>query len=186
VYTAINGKEGVDLALKVKPDLIICDIMMPVLDGYGVHHVLSKNPETTTIPFIFLSAKAEKGEIRKGMEMGADDYLTKPFDDIELLNAIESRFKKIERHSKENPTKAEGISELLSSLKGLDEIKQLADLSDVKKWKKRDCIYSEGELPKGVYFILEGKVKVCRSNEQGKELITGLFKEDDFFGHLAF
>ena len=83
VLQANNGKIGVDLALKNKPDIILCDIMMPDLDGYGVLYMLNKNPETATIPFIFLTAKAERVDLRKGMEMGADDYLTKPFDDIE-------------------------------------------------------------------------------------------------------
>src|SRR4051812_6136627 len=86
VTTAENGKIGVEKAQAEKPDLIICDVMMPVLDGYGVLHMLSKNRETANIPFIFLSAKAERSDFRKGMEMGADDYVTKPFDDIELLN----------------------------------------------------------------------------------------------------
>ena len=94
VFEADNGKIGVELALKNLPDIILCDIMMPELDGYGVLYLLGKNPETAAIPFIFLTAKAEKVDLRKGMEMGADDYLTKPFDDIELLNAIESRLKK--------------------------------------------------------------------------------------------
>ncbi|MCA6407955.1 MAG: response regulator, partial [Cytophagales bacterium] len=94
VITAENGKTGVELAIKGKPDLIICDIMMPVLDGYGVLHMLSKNPETAAIPFIFLTAKSEKSDYRKGMELGADDYITKPFDDTQLLNAIEIRLKK--------------------------------------------------------------------------------------------
>jgi len=94
VFTAINGKEGVETALKEKPDIIICDIMMPILDGYGVLHLLSKNTETAHIPFIFLTAKADQIDFRKGMEMGADDYITKPFDDIQLLNAIEVRLKK--------------------------------------------------------------------------------------------
>src|SRR4051812_2553809 len=94
VKTAQNGKLGVELAVAEKPDLIICDIMMPELDGYGVLHLLGRNPETASIPFIFLTAKTERTDIRKGMEMGADDYLTKPFDDIELLNAIEARFRK--------------------------------------------------------------------------------------------
>jgi len=85
VFSAPNGKEGVKLVHKEKPDLIICDIMMPELDGYGVLHMLSKNPDTAVIPFIFLTAKAEKADYRKGMSMGADDYLTKPFDDMELL-----------------------------------------------------------------------------------------------------
>ena len=73
------------------PDLVICDIMMPVLDGYGVIHLLNKDPNTSGIPFIFLSAKSDKSDIRKGMSMGADDYLTKPFEETDLLAAIEGR-----------------------------------------------------------------------------------------------
>ena len=74
-----------------RPDLVICDIMMPVLDGYGVLHVFNKNPRLSGIPFIFLSAKIERGDFRKGMDLGADDYLTKPFEESELLSAIEGR-----------------------------------------------------------------------------------------------
>jgi CRP/FNR family transcriptional regulator, cyclic AMP receptor protein len=87
VLTAENGKIGVEKALEEQPDLIICDIMMPVLDGYGVLHLLNKNEHLSNIPFIFLTAKAERLDFRKGMEMGADDYITKPFTDIELLNS---------------------------------------------------------------------------------------------------
>ena len=94
VTTATNGKEGVELVQKLLPDLVVCDIMMPELDGYGVLHILSKKPETASIPFIFLTAKAEKSDMRKSMELGADDYLTKPFDDTDLLKAIEARFRK--------------------------------------------------------------------------------------------
>ena len=92
--TAENGKKGVEAALSERPDLIVCDIMMPELDGYGVLHLLRKNPDTENIPLIFLTAKAERSDLRKGMEMGADDYVTKPFEEIELMNAIESRLKK--------------------------------------------------------------------------------------------
>ncbi|UPT71119.1 MAG: response regulator [Flavobacterium sp. JAD_PAG50586_2] len=94
VYEADNGKTGTELAIKHIPDLILCDIMMGDLDGYGVLHLLSKHEVTKTIPFIFMTAKSERADIRKGMELGADDYLTKPFDDTELLNAIETRLKK--------------------------------------------------------------------------------------------
>ena len=94
VMQANNGRTGVDLAIQHLPDLVLCDIMMPELDGYGVLYLLNKNPQTSTIPFIFLTAKAERLDMRKGMDMGADDYLTKPFDDVELLNAIESRLSK--------------------------------------------------------------------------------------------
>ena len=91
-----DGRKGVELAIANKPDLIVCDIMMPELDGYGVLHLLRKNPDTQDIPFVFLTAKAERSDLRKGMDMGADDYITKPFDDFELLSAIESRLKKQE------------------------------------------------------------------------------------------
>ena len=94
VTQANNGKKGIELALKQRPDLILCDIMMPELDGYGVLYMLGKNHETDSIPFIFLTAKAERVDFRKGMEMGADDYLTKPFDDMELLKVIEGRIAK--------------------------------------------------------------------------------------------
>src|SRR6187549_3194841 len=77
--TAENGKKGVEIAIKEKPSLVICDIMMPELDGYGVLHLMRKNPETEDIPFIFLTAKTERADFRKGMEMGADDFITKPF-----------------------------------------------------------------------------------------------------------
>src|SRR6187401_22999 len=111
VDTAENGKIGVEKALANKPDLIICDIMMPVLDGYGVLHLLGKNSNTTNIPFIFLTAKTERADLRKGMEMGADDYITKPFDKIELLNAVESRLKKADSIKKEYKKDIDGLSD---------------------------------------------------------------------------
>jgi CheY-like chemotaxis protein len=100
VVTAENGKDGIEKASAVKPDVIICDIMMPVLDGYGVLHMLNKNEELRNIPFIFLTAKTERLDFRKGMEMGADDYITKPFTELELLNAIEQRLKKVDVYKK--------------------------------------------------------------------------------------
>lgn len=185
VFTAKNGKEGVELAQKEKPDLIVCDIMMPVLDGYGVLHLLSKNNETTNIPFIFLTAKADRTDFRKGMEMGADDYVTKPFDDIELLNAIESRLKKAEMMKKEFSKNMEGLNEFITSVKGIEDLKKLSIKRDVRIYKKKENIYSENGYPKGVFFVVKGKVKTYKTHEQGKELITGLYKEGDFFGYLA-
>ena len=91
VIVAENGKIGVAKALENKPDLIICDIMMPELDGYGVLHAVQRNESIRQTPFIFLTAKTERSDYRKGMELGADDYLTKPFDGTELLNAVNSR-----------------------------------------------------------------------------------------------
>jgi DNA-binding NarL/FixJ family response regulator len=91
---AENGRVGVELARKQKPDLILCDVMMPELDGYGVIAALRANAETVTIPFIFLTAKGEKPDIRAGMNLGADDYLTKPVAKADLLAAIHSRLQR--------------------------------------------------------------------------------------------
>ncbi|WP_030006865.1 bifunctional diguanylate cyclase/phosphodiesterase [Picosynechococcus sp. NKBG042902] len=94
VLEAENGQIGVGLAIENCPDLIICDIMMPGMDGYSVLEVLQADPETETIPFIFLTAKGTKENIRQGMNLGADDYLTKPFTTYELLDAIKTRLRK--------------------------------------------------------------------------------------------
>lgn len=185
VITAPNGKEGVALAQSNKPDLIICDIMMPVLDGHGVLHLLSKNEDTSGIPFIFLTAKAERSDFRKGMEMGADDYLTKPFDDVELLNAIESRLKKNEILKKEFTKNMQSIDDFINEAKGIETLKKLSESRDIRVYKKKDNIYKEGSYPKGIYFISKGKVKTYKTNEFGKELITELYKEGDFFGYIS-
>jgi CRP-like cAMP-binding protein/ActR/RegA family two-component response regulator len=183
--TAINGREGVEMAQKHNPDLIICDIMMPVLDGHGVLHLLAKNEATASIPFIFLTAKAERSDIRKGMEMGADDYLTKPFDEIELLNAIEARLKKTEILKKEFTKDVQGINSFIREAKGIDSLKKLSEENDVRTYRRKDEIFREGHYAKGLYFINKGKVKVCHANDQGKELITSLHGEGEFFGLLS-
>ncbi|MBK1882039.1 response regulator transcription factor [Luteolibacter pohnpeiensis] len=92
-----NGREGVDLALSECPDLILCDVMMPELDGYGVLAELRSQSSTEATPFIFLTARGEKPDIRAGMNLGADDYLTKPVAKSDLLNAISSRLRRAEQ-----------------------------------------------------------------------------------------
>ena len=96
VFTAKNGNEGITTALKEIPNLIVCDIRMPGMDGYSVLKELSKCDATRFVPFIFLTAKVESNDLRHGMELGADDYIFKPFKTEELLNSIKSRLKKIE------------------------------------------------------------------------------------------
>jgi EAL domain-containing protein (putative c-di-GMP-specific phosphodiesterase class I)/ActR/RegA family two-component response regulator len=94
IISATNGRKGVDLAFSEVPDLILCDMMMPELDGYGVLTALHQDQIMSTIPFIFLTAKSSKLDFRQGMDLGADDYLTKPFTRAELLSAIFSRLEK--------------------------------------------------------------------------------------------
>jgi CRP/FNR family cyclic AMP-dependent transcriptional regulator len=185
VFTAPNGKEGVEVAFRELPDLIVCDIMMPVLDGYGVLHMLSKNPQTSAIPFIFLTAKSEKSDFRKGMEMGADDYITKPFDGIELLNAIEARMRKTDALKKTYTHDARGVNDFLKSAEETGRVQLTSDQREVNGYKKKQELFSEGQRPVAVYFVISGKVKVSRTNEDLKELITNIYSAGDFFGYTA-
>jgi len=184
VLTAENGKVGVEIAKKDMPDLIICDIMMPDLDGYGVLHILSKDTETAGIPFIFLTAKAEKSDMRKGMNLGADDYLTKPFDDTELLNAVEVRLKRHDFFKKNYTRDLSGLISFINEAKEFSLSDKVTSDYKVRTYKKKDSIYHEGDTPNFVYFINKGKIKTWRINLDGKEFITGTYEKGDFFGHL--
>ncbi|MBU2492506.1 MAG: response regulator [Bacteroidetes bacterium] len=94
VFYADNGKKGFETAVEIKPDLILCDILMPVKDGYWVLENLNSHNEMFSVPFIFISAKADRDDLRKGMNLGADDYITKPFKVADLLKAVETRLNK--------------------------------------------------------------------------------------------
>lgn len=184
VLTAENGKKGVDIAIAEKPDLIVCDIMMPELDGYGVLHLLSKNPETANIPFIFLTAKAERSDLRKGMDLGADDYITKPFDDIELLSAIESRLKKMATLEAKYANNLAGLDEFLRDLGGDEELKKLVQNRKKRNFKKKAEVFREGDFPIYLYYVEKGNIKTYKTNPDGKELIVGLYGEGQFFGYV--
>lgn len=185
VTVAENGKVGVEKALENKPDLIICDVMMPVLDGYGVLHLLNKNPELKGIPFIFLTAKAERSDFRKGMEMGADDYVTKPFTDIELLTAVESRLTKVELLKKNFVADADGMRQMLDEFGGKKALQNFTKDRNVNHYKRKQVIYSEGNHPSRLFYIEKGKVKTLKINPDGKELTVGLYTEGDFLGYIA-
>lgn len=185
VIVAEDGKTGIEKAVEHKPDLIICDIMMPGLDGYGVLHAVHKNDAIKNTPFIFLTAKTERSDFRKGMELGADDYITKPFDGTELLNAVDSRLKKLDLLKQELTPGLEGIQNLMQVSFGKNPFDSLTEGRNINKYKKRQIIYSEGNHPNRVYYVLKGKVKAYKTNEDGKELVTELFSEGDFLGHIA-
>ncbi|WP_121356320.1 response regulator [Flavisolibacter nicotianae] len=182
VYTALNGKEGVALALKVNPDLILCDIMMPELDGYGVLHIVQKTPSLQHTPFIFLTAKSEKHEVRKGMSLGADDYIAKPFDPTDLLNAVEARLRKGElvKRLLQGPAHT---SEPFSGGDGQKILQEFVEGRQVDVYKKKQRIYTEGNHALRLYYVQKGKVKVYKLSDEGKELIVRIANEGDFFGY---
>ncbi|MEP6747310.1 MAG: response regulator [Bacteroidota bacterium] len=185
VIVAADGKIGVEQALIHAPDLIICDIMMPGLDGYGVLHAVHKNDAIKNTPFIFLTAKTERGDFRKGMELGADDYITKPFNGTELLNAVDSRLKKMDLLKQELAPGLGGVQYLMNTSAGNNILQSFTEGMDTNMYKKKQTIYSEGNHPHGLFFIISGKVKTCKRNDNGKELVTDLFKAGDFLGYTA-
>lgn len=179
--TASNGKEGIKKALETKPDLILCDIMMPEMDGYDVLYLIGKNPEIASTPFIFLTAKAEKTDFRKGMNMGADDYITKPFEEMELLGAIERRIQKFSQLSSSNET----LQEFVEKAKNYSELKELEASGKTRVFKKKDIIYRQGDFGSYAYKIKKGKVKTYQINPDGKEFIHDILKDGDFLGEKA-
>lgn len=183
VRSAENGKKGLQVAKEFSPDLIICDVMMPELDGYGVLHILAKDPDTAGIPFIFLSAKSDKSEIRKGMELGADDYLTKPYEDTELLNAVEARMKKSDRLRKEFSHDLDGLNQFLDEARGYRELERISKEYPVVPYRRKETIFQEGDTPYYLFFVQRGKVKTYKSHDEGKEYVTGLYQKGDFFGY---
>lgn len=185
VLTAENGKAGAELAIREIPDLIICDIMMPVLDGYGVLHLLGRNKETANIPFIFLTAKTDRADVRKGMEMGADDYITKPFEESELLNAIETRLRKTELLQKDFAPGAEGFNQFILEVKKIEQLKNLAANHEEHFYRKRQLIYEAERHPKNLFFLAKGKIKIFKTNEDGKDLIISILKDGDYFGYIS-
>ncbi|MGB7443686.1 MAG: response regulator [Coleofasciculaceae cyanobacterium] len=154
VIDADNGQSGVKLALEETPNLIICDIMMPEMDGYGVLQQLRQNPITEAIPFVFLTARAAKEDLRQGMELGADDYLTKPFTRNSLLKAITTRLEKqitIERQSQQKLNELRGSiahslpHELHTPLNGILGLSQFL-LDEYDSMEQEEVLSMLGEI----------------------------------------
>ena len=185
VLMAPNGKEGIAVAQAQEPDLIICDIMMPGIDGYGVLHVLHKDPKTQNIPFIFLTSKSERSDFRAAMELGADDYITKPFSGNELLHAIQSRLRKVSVLKKALSSDIAGVNELISTIDNKRTLEQLAEESNVNTYKKKQLIFKDGQNPHYLYYVIEGKVKTFKTHEDGKDLVMDLYNSGDFFGYTT-
>jgi CheY-like chemotaxis protein len=181
VETASNGKIGVEKAAVFLPDVVVCDIMMPEMDGYQVLENLSRNDVLKQIPFIFLSAKTDHKDVRKGMNLGADDYLTKPFEEEELIDAIESRLAKADilKSSKDqlHPD---------SNLQSFEALKELFKKEKLSTYDAGESIFENGQSSNCVYLIDKGVVKTYKLDENGKELITAIHKVNDIFGNLSF
>lgn len=186
VQLARNGKEGLSIAQQNIPDIILCDVMMPELDGYGVLNGINNNPKTKNIPFVFVTAKSEKNDFRVGMDLGADDYLTKPFNGNDLLSMVSSRLKKAEVLSNLLKNDGKNLEEFFNNPDvPIENIYSLSDKIIAKKIRKKETLFIEGDSSKYLYFLVFGKIKTFRINEQGKEYITQVYKDKEFFGYSS-
>ena len=187
VITASNGKTGIDKAIETLPDIIICDILMPEVDGYSVLQELAKQSNTKYIPFVFLSAKTERQDIRKGMNMGADDYLTKPFNEDELINTIESRIAKSAILKDKRKVLKGGVICNKEEIQNLNELKFFFKKNGTTlNYRQDDIIYREGDNSNLIFLVIKGVVKSYKFDERGKELTMALYKENDLFGYTSF
>lgn len=191
ILTASNGKEGIELARREHPDVIISDVLMPGIDGFGVLHILQQDPETKNIQFIFLTSKSERSDFRQAMNLGADDFITKPFEGSDLLNAVEKSIKKktynppLSRQIlQDDPGVYDaGMSDKHANLQ--DPLHALINSCDSIRCNKRHVIYKETSMPRCLYYIKSGKVKTYKSHPDGKDLVIGLFGEGDYMGYAV-
>jgi CRP-like cAMP-binding protein len=154
--------------------------MMPEMDGYEVLYLLGKNPDVANIPFIFLTAKSEQTDLRKGMNLGADDYIPKPFEEIELLNAVERRLNRYEQLLAHD-----NLEQFVESARNYAELNQLEKEAKTRKFKKKDIIYRQGDFASYSFKIKYGKVKPYQINPAGKEFIHDILKDGAFLGENA-
>lgn len=182
VQAAENGKRGCEQAVHWLPDLILCDVMMPELDGFGLLKILRNRSETQMIPLIFLTAKVEPEDMRKGMGLGADDYLTKPFDDTQLLEAVEIRLKKREVELQKSLSYKSEISNLHSSKRQKEKLSEMVECGEALKRDNGTELWREGQYSKGLFYIRSGYVKLYRRHSNGKIFIVDFCGPGSFVG----
>lgn len=185
VLTAPNGKLGIELAQMEIPDLILCDIVMPKVDGYMVYESLRKKRATRRIPFIFLSVKSDPEDIRRGMNLGADDYISKPFKEEDLISAIQSRLAKYAILN--DKRKLQQTVDAVEEINDLDELRDyFYAKGDLVELSKHENLFAERQHASYLYLLGQGLIKTFRIDEYGKELITGIFKKGEFTGFYTF
>jgi CheY-like chemotaxis protein len=181
--TAENGLEGVKSCIQDPPDMILCDIMMPELDGYGVLNLLAENERTAGIPFIFITAKTETEDIRRGMNLGADDYITKPFYKDELLQVIRTRLKKATLRNKAIGPEHKKQVHLSDPDRGAAELaKAFSSAGRKNSFSQGQSIVREGEFPHFIYQVISGNVHLTRSHEYGRDYVIAELGPGELFG----
>ncbi|MBP0017036.1 MAG: EAL domain-containing protein [Cyanobacteria bacterium SBLK] len=169
IVTANNGRRGVEVALKERPDLVICDVMMPHMNGYEVLQALREQQATKTVPFIFLTAKADRADLRHGMELGADDYLTKPFTPQELLQALLTRLAKQKELTQHSSEQIQAITRQLNNRLYIDPITGLPNRLTLRK-QFLNLVQAYRQAAKGTKILGIASLRVDRFESIRRDL----------------
>lgn len=175
VFTAEDGLKGIQAARQHQPDLILSDIMMPNLDGLGMLKIINQDEHLKDIPVIFLTAKAEKDDFRKGMNLGAEDYLVKPFEAADLLAVVEKKVDKYKKLSRLSLGKSLAGLLDLHTIQNFPQVKQLLDLTESKVLGKKTKIWNTGDHVNFIYFLEGGISKEVIESVGDKELILNFY-----------
>lgn len=185
VITADNSKEGIVMGKLNCPDLIVCDIKMPNLDGLSILSILGRNPETSRIPFIFLTAEEITNGNRKITRLGSDDYISKSYSDSHMLEVIETRLKKTENIKKVAGSSIQELQSIVEPCRGMNELKRLFKDAETMDFNKDATIYREGGHADFVYLIDEGSVQCSKSDYYGKSFVHEVYGAGCFLGYKA-
>ncbi len=182
VFSAPDGLAGIQAARANRPDLILCDIMMPNLDGFGVLKILQQDENMKNIPLIFLTAKAERDDFRKGMNLGAEDYLIKPFEDSDLLEEIEKKLKKYKELSLNRTSKILSGLIQFQEFEKLNSVQELIQNTSSKELVKKTKIWQQQDNINNLYYLEKGNFKEVLDTVGGKEFIIEFYSSPGFAG----
>ncbi|TDQ76385.1 response regulator [Sphingobacterium yanglingense] len=180
VTAALNSKLGINLAISKLPSLILCNTVLSDIDGFGVLSVLSRNPSTTKIPFVFLNALSTPDIVKKGIACGADDFVTKPFQGGQLVRSVEARINKNKNQTSLPISEVDNIHP--HNGKGLEKLIDLISQCKIRHIKKKQMLYYESDHSQWLYLLIEGCIKTLKLTDDGRQMITGLYKPKSFIG----
>lgn len=182
VITSSNSDNGVNLAINIKPHLVLCNTQLDDMNGFEVLSKLTTNPLTTKIPIIFIKPTSSTDEIKYGIENGADDFITNPFQSNQLVRSVEARINRDrDQHAIQLPFGSLNNHQLNSEIY-LEKLHDLIVQSKVRNLKKKQTLYFEGDYSQWLYYLVDGCIKTLKLTNDGRELIMGLYKPNSFIG----
>lgn len=182
VITSLNSDVGINLAINIKPHLVLCNPQLDDMDGFEVLSKLTKNPLTTQIPIIFIKPTSTSDEIKYGIQYGADDFITNPFQSNQLIRSVEARINRDNDHNSVQLPLNKLHTNSLPTVKSLERLHELIAQSKVRHLKKKQTLYFEGDYSQWLYYLVEGSIKTLKLTNDGRELIMGLYKPKSFIG----